>query len=109
MHEIRALRYFWPKWGRRGSPGTVRLSSYHRRNEADTAERRTVKRRLAQVIGRSIFETSCRHQVLSFEHHRLVAGLPENEAHAYRRQSSSGRTPKSHSNRLIPVPGLQPR
>lgn len=32
--------------GRRGSPGTVRLSSYERRNEAETAERRTIKRRL---------------------------------------------------------------
>jgi len=27
------------EWGRRGSPGTVRLSSYQRRNEADTARR----------------------------------------------------------------------
>ena len=34
------------EWGRRGSPGTVRLSSYQRRNEADTAEQRTLKRRL---------------------------------------------------------------
>jgi len=34
------------EWGRRGSPGTVRLSSYQRRNEADTAEARTIKRRL---------------------------------------------------------------
>jgi hypothetical protein len=34
------------KWGRRGSPGTVRLSSYQRRNEAETAEQRTIKRRL---------------------------------------------------------------
>jgi predicted DNA-binding WGR domain protein len=34
------------EWGRRGSPGTVRLSSYQRRNEADTAEQRTIKRRL---------------------------------------------------------------
>jgi predicted DNA-binding WGR domain protein len=30
----------------RGSPGTVWLSSYQRRNEAETAERRTIKRRL---------------------------------------------------------------
>jgi hypothetical protein len=30
----------------RGSPGTVRLSSYERRTEAETAERRTIKRRL---------------------------------------------------------------
>ena len=34
------------EWGRRGSPGTVRLSSYERRNEAETAEQRTIKRRL---------------------------------------------------------------
>jgi predicted DNA-binding WGR domain protein len=34
------------EWGRRGSPGTMRLSSYQRRNEAETAEQRTIKRRL---------------------------------------------------------------
>jgi predicted DNA-binding WGR domain protein len=34
------------EWGRRGSPGTVRLSSYQRRSEADTAERCTIRRRL---------------------------------------------------------------
>jgi predicted DNA-binding WGR domain protein len=34
------------EWGRRGSPGTVRLSSYAMRNEAETAEQRTIKRRL---------------------------------------------------------------
>jgi predicted DNA-binding WGR domain protein len=34
------------EWGRRGSPGTMRLDSYQRRNEAETAERRTIKRRL---------------------------------------------------------------
>jgi predicted DNA-binding WGR domain protein len=34
------------EWGRRGSPGAVRLSSYERRNDADTAEQRTIKRRL---------------------------------------------------------------
>jgi predicted DNA-binding WGR domain protein len=34
------------EWGRRGSPGTVRLSSYHRRTEAEIAEQRTIKRRL---------------------------------------------------------------
>ena len=34
------------EWGRRGSPGTVRLSSYQRRNEAEAAEHRTIKRRL---------------------------------------------------------------
>jgi predicted DNA-binding WGR domain protein len=34
------------EWGRRGSPGTMRLSSYERRNEAETAEQRTIKRRL---------------------------------------------------------------
>jgi predicted DNA-binding WGR domain protein len=34
------------EWGRRGSPGTMRLSSYQRRTEAETAEQRTIKRRL---------------------------------------------------------------
>ena len=34
------------EWGRRGSPGTMRLDSYQRRDEAVTAERRTIKRRL---------------------------------------------------------------
>jgi predicted DNA-binding WGR domain protein len=34
------------EWGRRGSPGIMRLSSYERRNEAETAEQRTIKRRL---------------------------------------------------------------
>jgi predicted DNA-binding WGR domain protein len=28
-------------WGRRGSAGTVRLNSYARRDEAETAQRRT--------------------------------------------------------------------
>jgi predicted DNA-binding WGR domain protein len=27
------------EWGRRGSPGTLRLSHYQRRSEAETAER----------------------------------------------------------------------
>src|SRR5215471_12670810 len=34
------------EWGRRGSPGTMRLSSYQRRNEAETAAQHTIKRRL---------------------------------------------------------------
>ena len=34
------------EWGRRGSLGTIRLDSYQRRDEAETAERRTIKRRL---------------------------------------------------------------
>jgi predicted DNA-binding WGR domain protein len=34
------------EWGRRGSPGTIRLSSYQQRNEAETAEEHTIKRRL---------------------------------------------------------------
>jgi predicted DNA-binding WGR domain protein len=29
------------EWGRRGSAGTVRLTSYRRRDEAEAAERRT--------------------------------------------------------------------
>ena len=34
------------EWGRRGSAGTVRRSSYRRQDEAEMAERRTIKRRL---------------------------------------------------------------
>jgi predicted DNA-binding WGR domain protein len=34
------------EWGRRGSAGTVRLTSYERREAAEAAERRTIKRRL---------------------------------------------------------------
>jgi predicted DNA-binding WGR domain protein len=34
------------EWGRRGSPGTMRLSSYRRREEAHADEQRTIKRRL---------------------------------------------------------------
>ena len=34
------------EWGRRGSPGTLRLHSYRRREEAHADERRTIKRRL---------------------------------------------------------------
>jgi predicted DNA-binding WGR domain protein len=34
------------EWGRRGSPGTVQLSSYHRHYDAEIAEQRTIKRRL---------------------------------------------------------------
>jgi predicted DNA-binding WGR domain protein len=40
--EWRVLR----EWGRRGSPGTMRLSSYCRHAEAEIAEQRTVERRL---------------------------------------------------------------
>jgi predicted DNA-binding WGR domain protein len=32
------------EWGRRGSPGTLRLDSYRRRDEAEAAERRSVRR-----------------------------------------------------------------
>jgi predicted DNA-binding WGR domain protein len=34
------------EWGRRGSPGTMRLHSYRRREEAHVEEQRTIKRRL---------------------------------------------------------------
>ena len=34
------------EWGRRGSPGTVRLTNYRRQGDAEAAERRTIKRRL---------------------------------------------------------------
>jgi predicted DNA-binding WGR domain protein len=34
------------EWGRRGSPGTLRLDSYRRHEEAQRAEAHTIKRRL---------------------------------------------------------------
>jgi predicted DNA-binding WGR domain protein len=34
------------EWGRRGSPGTPRLDSYRRHEEAQSAEQHTIKRRL---------------------------------------------------------------
>jgi predicted DNA-binding WGR domain protein len=34
------------EWGRRGSPGTLRLDSYRRQEEAQSAQQRTIKRRL---------------------------------------------------------------
>jgi predicted DNA-binding WGR domain protein len=34
------------EWGRRGSPGTLRLDSYRAREEAQSVEQRTIKRRL---------------------------------------------------------------
>ena len=34
------------EWGRRGSPGPARMTDYPRRNDAETAGRRTIKRRL---------------------------------------------------------------
>jgi hypothetical protein len=34
------------EWGRRGSPGTMRLHSYQRLGEAQWAEHCTIKRRL---------------------------------------------------------------
>jgi predicted DNA-binding WGR domain protein len=41
------------EWGRRGSPGTMRLDSYGRREEAQSAEQRTIKRRLQRGYARS--------------------------------------------------------
>jgi predicted DNA-binding WGR domain protein len=41
------------EWGRRGSPGTLRLDSYRRREEAQSAEQRTIKRRLQRGYARS--------------------------------------------------------
>jgi predicted DNA-binding WGR domain protein len=34
------------EWGRRGSPGTLRLASWRRRQDAQIAEQRTIRRRL---------------------------------------------------------------
>jgi predicted DNA-binding WGR domain protein len=41
------------EWGRRGSPGTLRLESYRAREEAQSAEQRTIKRRLQRGYARS--------------------------------------------------------
>jgi predicted DNA-binding WGR domain protein len=41
------------EWGRRGSPGTMRLSSYRARDEAQADEQRTIKRRLQRGYTRS--------------------------------------------------------
>jgi len=35
------------EWGRRGSPGTVRLRHYAHRDDAQSAKARTIKKRLA--------------------------------------------------------------
>jgi len=40
------------EWGRRGSPGTMRLESYQRRNEAETAEQRTISAGCSTAIGK---------------------------------------------------------
>jgi predicted DNA-binding WGR domain protein len=34
------------EWGRRGCAGTVRLTRYERRDDAEAAERQTIKKRL---------------------------------------------------------------
>jgi predicted DNA-binding WGR domain protein len=34
------------EWGRRGSPGTVRLDTYQHRDDADAAQRSNIRRRL---------------------------------------------------------------
>jgi predicted DNA-binding WGR domain protein len=36
------------EWGRIGSPGTVRTTSFERKEEAERAEQHTIKRRLAR-------------------------------------------------------------
>jgi predicted DNA-binding WGR domain protein len=41
------------EWERRGSPGTLRLDSCRRREEAQSAEQHTVKRRLQRGYARS--------------------------------------------------------
>jgi len=47
------------EWGRRGSSGTVRLSSYQWREEAQIPERRTIERRLAHGYSAEVIR-SCR-------------------------------------------------
>jgi predicted DNA-binding WGR domain protein len=41
-------------WGRRGSPGTVRLTSSQRCDDAEAAELRTIKRRLQHGYTRAL-------------------------------------------------------
>jgi predicted DNA-binding WGR domain protein len=41
------------EWGRRGSSGTLRFDSYRRREDAQSAEQRTIKRRLQRGYARS--------------------------------------------------------
>lgn len=40
------------EWGRRGSPGTLRLETSRRREDAQLAEQRTIKRRLQHGYAR---------------------------------------------------------
>src|SRR5262249_62095850 len=51
------------EWGRRGSSGTVRLSSYQWREEAQIPERRTIERRLAHGYSAEVIR-SCRSAAL---------------------------------------------
>ena len=37
----------WREWGRSGSPGTMRATSFDRHDEAQKAERRIIKRRFS--------------------------------------------------------------
>jgi predicted DNA-binding WGR domain protein len=37
----------WREWGRIGSPGTVRTTSYERQQDAHEAEQRIIRRRLS--------------------------------------------------------------
>jgi predicted DNA-binding WGR domain protein len=41
------------EWGGRGSPGTLRLDSYRRHDDAQSAGQRTIKRRLQPGYARS--------------------------------------------------------
>jgi predicted DNA-binding WGR domain protein len=41
------------EWGRRGSPGTLRLESYRRHEKAQAVEARTIKGRLQRGYARS--------------------------------------------------------
>jgi predicted DNA-binding WGR domain protein len=46
--------------GRRGSPGTLRLTSYERRGDAEAAECHTIKRRLQHGYGAHSFSSGSR-------------------------------------------------
>jgi predicted DNA-binding WGR domain protein len=41
------------EWGRRGSPGTLRLETWRRRQDAQIAEQRTIERRLQRGYARA--------------------------------------------------------
>jgi predicted DNA-binding WGR domain protein len=47
----------WREWGRIGSPGTVRTTSYERQQDAQEAEQRIIRRRLSHGYGMTAAST----------------------------------------------------